>query len=94
MSARCPGPPTGNGLGGRTTWRGDGRTYGAGVGLPADRVPAGMTTPGEERPIRLEGVPSAEDVDPADARERLDEDPDDIDRNREQAPTIVTDDRD
>jgi hypothetical protein len=51
-----------------------------------------MTTPhGEERPIDLSDLPGEEGVDPADAAERLDEDPDDISRNQEQRPEVETD---
>lgn len=53
-----------------------------------------MTTPHpEERPLDLEGVPGEEDIDTADAAERLEQDPEAIDRNREQEPDVVTDDR-
>jgi hypothetical protein len=34
-----------------------------------------MTKPQDERPIELEGVPGEEDIDPADAADRLDDDP-------------------
>jgi hypothetical protein len=35
-----------------------------------------MSTPGEQRPVDLEGVPEEEGISPADAVDRLDEDPD------------------
>ncbi|MDP2775535.1 MAG: hypothetical protein Q8O61_18425 [Nocardioides sp.] len=35
-----------------------------------------MTTPSEERPIDLGGVPAEEGIDPADAKKRVDVDPD------------------
>jgi hypothetical protein len=34
-----------------------------------------MTNPQDERPVELEGVPVEEDIDPADAAGRLDDDP-------------------
>jgi hypothetical protein len=34
-----------------------------------------MTNPQDERPIDLEGVPDEEEIDPADAAGRLDDDP-------------------
>jgi hypothetical protein len=54
-----------------------------------------MTTPhSEERPVDLGGGPGEEDIDTADAVERLDEDPDQIDRNREQEPDVIIEARD
>ncbi|HTW18349.1 MAG TPA: hypothetical protein VMF51_24710 [Nocardioides sp.] len=51
-----------------------------------------MTTPhSEERPVDLGSVPGEEDIDTADAAERLEQDPKDIDRNREQEPEVATD---
>lgn len=44
-----------------------------------------MTRPhGEERPVDLSALPDEEGIDPADAAERLDKDPDDQPREREQ----------
>ena len=49
-----------------------------------------MTTPHGERPLESD-VPGEEGIDPADAAERLEEDPDDIQRNQEQAPDVPAD---
>ncbi len=42
----------------------------------------------------LEGVPAEEDVDLADARDRLEEDPDDVGRNREDRADVELDEDD
>ena len=47
-----------------------------------------MTTPRDAHPVQLDGVPAGEGVNPADAAERLDEDPNDISRNREERPEV------
>lgn len=46
-----------------------------------------MSTPRDHEHLDL-GVPDEEDVDAADAAARLDEDPDDVGRNREEPASI------
>ncbi len=52
-----------------------------------------MSTHGEERPLDLGGVPAEEGISPADAAERLDQDPDEQGPQGEhQQPEVVVED--